>query len=146
MIELGKGSSIEQRPISYLQMYSWLAFFRNQPNLYRLDYDFWICHSNCCHYPDFISNMLENFRGKVIVDNSNYLMLQNNLTRIYYVYFGTYTIFQLRQSITSDKVRRMASERDRKAFQMILSMSIAYLLCWSPYAGLSFIHIFISRK
>merc|ERR1712062_157039 len=44
------------------------------------------------------------------------------------------------------EVRRMSFKRDQRALRLVLAMNIAYLICWSPYAILCFIHIFISKS
>ena len=53
---------------------------------------------------------------------------------------------QLRISITSNEVRRTSFKRDQRAVRLVLAMNVAYLICWSPYAMLCFLHICISKR
>ena len=51
----------------------------------------------------------------------------------------------LQLSFRSNDVPSTASKFNRINFRLVIAMNLAYLICWSPYAILSFIHTFISK-
>ena len=58
----------------------------------------------------------------------------------------TYTEAQnLELSFRPNDVPSTTSKVNRINFRLVIAMNLAYLICWSPYAILSFIHTFISK-
>ena len=37
-------------------------------------------------------------------------------------------------------------KRDQRAVRLVLAMNVAFFVCWTPYAVLCFIHVFISDR
>ena len=126
-------------------MYTRLAYREQKHQLRSVDIDRRICISSINHHHHFFCDLLSNISGKF----QSISLCRSSLTLLYVIHpksICLFVILQLRLLIASDELRRSSFKRDQKAFQLVLAMNISYLFCWSPYAVVCFLRVFVSKR